>query len=76
MTETFYYENSGSPGENYSTESALWMDRRSTAERPLTRLLDVLRAKGILTGWDVCDVLGEGWEPCSSDMPPPWDPTP
>ena len=70
MKDTFLYKERGrvfpttvmtalilaQPGENFGV---------------IARLLDVLRAKGILTGWDVCDVLGEGWEPCSSDAPPP-----
>lgn len=69
--ETFYYKSLIGREERYTIADALLYNGEA-AYRPLRRLLDVLRAKGILTGWDVCAVLGDGWEPCSSDAPPPW----
>lgn len=69
--DTFYYKSLIGKEEKYTTAGALLYNGEA-AYRPLWRFLDVLRARGILTGWDVCAVLGEEWEPCSSDMPPPW----
>jgi hypothetical protein len=76
MTETFRYKYPSIIGEDYNTESIFLIEEEDNMHLFFVRLLDVLRAKGVLTGWDVCEVLGGGVEPCSSDMPPPWDPTP
>lgn len=70
--ETFYYKRHSGSAPPYNTKDALSF---ALSHLTFARFLDVLRAKGILTGWDVCDVLGEDWEPCEPDLPPPWDHT-
>lgn len=72
--KTFKYHDllsRGNGGPN-DTLTAVISGHDAIMTAPFARLLDVLRAKGILTGEDVCDVLGERWSPASSDMPPPW----
>lgn len=71
MTE-FYYKNTDTPELVCNTEDVFYLNSPKNKLMLIVRLLDVLRSRRILTGWDVADVLGEGWEPCSSDMPPPW----
>jgi len=74
--ETFRYKDITAPERTDETQTAVLIEHANDVNVPFAQLLDVLRAKGILTGWDVCAVLSEDWEPCEPDMPPPWEPAP